>query len=179
MIPMYQYMHGLHIHTRLNVLKQRYLFYNNKLINEDKNVKLKCLKIPSVKVLKLMKNTINDEAKMSNYCLFHERRQEIHRQWKDDGGVFLWGYLVQGLEISQLKGCWWSANDVCCFFKCFRSIMLPFCSKNLKGKLNNVIFHGKFPLIDLAWLLWISNVFPFPTWKPCKKCTVSRENILF
>lgn len=71
------------------VLKQRYLFYNNKLINEDKNVKLKCLKIPSVKVLKLMKNTINDEAKMSNYCLFHERRQEIHRQWKDDGGVFL------------------------------------------------------------------------------------------
>lgn len=107
---------------------------------------------------------------MSNYCLFHERRQEIHRQWKDDGWVFLWGYLVQGLEISQLKGCWWSMNDVCCFFECFRSIMLPFCSKNLKGKSNNVIFHGIKDSIELEYirLLWINNVFPFVTWKSCK-----------
>lgn len=55
-------------------------------MNKDKNVKLKCLKIPRVKVLKLMKkHNQKNEARMSNYCLFHERRQEIHGQWKDDG----------------------------------------------------------------------------------------------
>lgn len=79
----------MRIYTHLNVLKHSYPFYDNKFMNKDKNVRLICLKIPSIKVLKLMKNTIKDEAKMSNYCLFHERRQEIHRQWKDDGGVFL------------------------------------------------------------------------------------------
>lgn len=55
-------------------------------MNKDKNVKLKCLKKPRVKVLKLMKkHNRKNEARMSNYCLFHERRQEIHGQWKDDG----------------------------------------------------------------------------------------------
>lgn len=31
------------------------------------------------------KHNQKNEARMSNYCLFHERRQEIHGQWKDDG----------------------------------------------------------------------------------------------
>lgn len=40
------------------MLNRRFLFYNNKFMNKDKNVKLKCFKKLRVKVLKLMKNII-------------------------------------------------------------------------------------------------------------------------
>lgn len=57
-------------------------------MNKDKNVKLKCLKIPIFKSQGFEideKHNQKNEARMSNYCLFHERRQEIHGKWKDDG----------------------------------------------------------------------------------------------
>lgn len=49
---------GISIYIYLNVLNYRFLFYNNKFMNKDKNVKLKCFKKLWVKVLKSMKNII-------------------------------------------------------------------------------------------------------------------------
>ena len=33
----------------------------------------------------------------------HDRVEDIHRHWEDDGAVILSRYVVQGLQISQLK----------------------------------------------------------------------------